>query len=462
MYDILEHKAAGKPLSRAEIQFFMDNLCQDRIPDYQTSALLMAIFLNSMADSELADWTDAMAKSGDLVDLSAVAGIKVDKHSTGGIGDKTTLILGPIIAACGGRLAKMSGRGLGFSGGTIDKLEALPGFRTALDEAEFIRLANTVGFAVTGQTANVAPADKKLYALRDVTATVNSIPLIASSIMSKKLASGSDKIVLDVKVGTGAFMKTLPDARRLAAAMVAIGEKNGRETVAVLTNMNRPLGRCVGNLLELQEAYRTLCGQGPDDLTELCLYLSAQMLSMAGKGSPDDCRAQARQSLRSGAAAAKFLEFAAAQGGDVRVLGHPEVCYPPAACQTVCADRDGFFSVVSSEAIGKASVALGAGRLTKEDSIDFTAGIVLEAAVGEPVRAGAPLCRLYAADAARLQDGAAELAAAIRIEPEAPPAEPLILDVIDRWALSGPSPAGRPDSPPPAGPCSPSRKKGTQ
>ena len=438
-YDILAKKAARQELTPEEMQFFLDGVCRGTIPDYQTSALLMAIFLNGMTDRELAAWTEIMARSGDLVDLSAIEGVKVDKHSTGGIGDKTTVILGPIIAACGGKLAKMSGRGLGFSGGTIDKLESLPGFNTSLEESEFIRLVNTVGMAITGQTANVAVADKKLYALRDVTATVNSIPLIASSIMSKKLASGADKILLDVKVGSGAFMKTLEDGRKLAAAMVTIGEHNGRETVAILTNMNRPLGRRVGNLLEMQEAYETLCGHGPADLTELCLWLSARMLSMAGLGSFDDCRAKAERSLADGSAAAKFREFVAAQGGDFQVIEHPEVHYAAPASAVLAAESDGFLTVRSAETIGRASVALGAGRMTKEDPIDFTAGIVLEAAPGEAVTRGQALCRLYAADGSRLEEAKAILRDAFAVLPEAPAPEPLILDVVDRQSLGLPA-----------------------
>ncbi len=435
MYDILEKKAAGGILTDGEIHFFMDGLCAGTIPDYQVSALLMAIFIQGMSDEELAVWTDAMARSGDMVDLSAIDGVKVDKHSTGGIGDKTTVILGPILAACGGRLAKMSGRGLGFSGGTIDKLESLPGFNTALMEEEFIRLANTVGVAITGQTANVAVADKKLYALRDVTATVNSIPLIASSIMSKKLASGNDKILLDVKVGSGAFMKTVEDGRALAAAMVEIGRQNGRETVAILTNMNRPLGRCVGNLLEMQEAYHTLCGRGPADLTELCLWLSARMLALAGLGTFDECRTRAEKSIQDGSAAAKFREFIAAQGGDFSVIEHPETHYAEPLCRRVTAGTSGWFAVLSAEDIGKASVALGAGRLTKADPIDFTAGIVLDTAPGDAVYPGQPLCRLYAADEKKLDEAEALFRRGVAITPERPADEPLILSVVDETSL---------------------------
>lgn len=435
MYDIIEKKAAHGVLSTQEMQWFMDGLCREEIPDYQTSALLMAIFLNGMTDAEMAKWTELMAKSGDQVDLSAIAGIKVDKHSTGGIGDKTSVILGPMVAACGGKLAKMSGRGLGFTGGTVDKLESIPGFNTALDQQVFLDLVNTVGMAITGQTGHVAPADKKLYALRDVTATVNSIPLIASSIMSKKLAAGADKIVLDVKVGGGAFMKTLDDGRKLARAMVAIGEHSGRETVAFLTNMDRPLGRCVGNLLEMQEAYETLRGKGPQDLTELCLWLTGKMLSLAGQGDFDACRDRAARSLGDGTAAAKFLEFLRAQGGDVSVLDDPWNHYEKPASQTVTAAESGWFDVISSEAIGKASVLLGAGRASKEDAIDFTAGIVLACAAGDRVTAGQTLYTLYAADPARLAAGAAAMECGVRVAQEAPRAEPLILDVIDRTKL---------------------------
>ncbi len=433
VYDIIEKKAARGELTGEEMKFYLDGLCAGTVPDYQSAALLMAIFLNGMTARELASWTALMARSGDMVDLSAIEGVKVDKHSTGGVGDKTTVILGPIVAACGGKLAKMSGRGLGFSGGTIDKLESIPGFNTALTEEAFIRLVNRVGLAVTGQTANVAPADKKLYALRDVTATVNSIPLIASSIMSKKLASGADKLLLDVKVGSGAFMKTLDDGRRLAEAMVAIGEENGRETAAVLTNMNRPLGRCVGNLLEMREARDTLEGRGPEDLHTLCVELAARMLAMAGLGrTPGECRERAEGAVRSGAAAAKFREFIEAQGGDWRVLETPEAYYPKPLCRVLEAPSDGYLSFRSAESVGKASVALGAGRLRKEDGVDFTAGIVFETAPGEAVRKGQPLARLYASTEARLDEGAAFLAGAWALPPSPPPSEPLILDEVSR------------------------------
>lgn len=430
-YDIIQKKAARAELDRAEMKFFLDGVCDGSIPDYQTSALLMAIFLNGMTERELAEWTGLMAHSGDMVDLSGIEGIKVDKHSTGGVGDKTSVILGPIVAACGGKLAKMSGRGLGHSGGTIDKLESLPGFNTSLPQDEFIRLVNKVGMAITGQTANAAPADKKLYALRDVTATIDSVPLIASSIMSKKLASGADKILLDVKVGSGAFMKTLDQAKELAGAMTAIGAANGRETVAVLTNMDRPLGRNVGNLLEMQEAWATLRGEGPEDLTALCLEFASRMLAMAGIGTLEECRKKAEASIRDGSAEAKFREFIEAQGGDFRVLERPELAYKEPLCKVLEAERDGWFTVLTAEGVGKASVALGAGRARKEDAIDFTAGIVFEQETGAKVEKGQPICRLYAQDEQKLKEGIEILRASVAVRTEQPPEEPLILGTVE-------------------------------
>lgn len=436
VYDIIEKKAARQALTGEEMKFFLDGVCSGSIPDYQTAAFLMAVYLNGMTERELAEWTVLMARSGDMVDLRAIEGIKVDKHSTGGVGDKTTLVLGPIVAACGGRLAKMSGRGLGFSGGTIDKLESVPGLSTALEPEKFIHLVNTVGMAVAGQTANVAPADKKLYALRDVTATVNSIPLIASSIMSKKLAAGADKILLDVKIGSGAFMKTAEQGRELAAAMVSIGAGNGRETVAMLTNMDRPLGRCVGNMLELQEAWHTLRGEGPDDLTELCLTFAARMLSMALLGTETECRARAERSIQDGSAAERFRMFVEAQGGDFRAVEQPEQFYDAPRSRVLEAERDGWFAVQSAETVGRASVSLGAGRLRKEDAIDYMAGIVFQCGPGEAVRKGQPLCTLYASEEAKLDEGAEILRGALTVRETEPPAEDLILGVVTQDTLS--------------------------
>lgn len=426
IYDIIERKTQHGELTREELAFFVKELCEGRLPDYQASALIMAIFLNGMTERETADLTAVMADSGDQIDLSGIQGIKVDKHSTGGIGDKTTLVIGPIIVACGGRMAKMSGRGLGYAGGTIDKLESIPGFRVALSQEEFIRNVNTVGMAITGQTANVAPADKKIYALRDVTATVASIPLIASSVMSKKLASGADKLVLDVKMGSGAFIKDLDSARQLAEAMVSIGRRNGRETVAVITNMDRPLGRNVGNLLEVQEAAATLRGQGPEDLTEVCLCLAAQMLSLAGKGSYQDCLERARASLRDGSAFRAFRSFLAAQGGEYDVAEHPEKYYPVPREQVILADRDGYLTVRSAEDIGKASMMLGAGRETKDSRLDYTAGIIFAKGAGDAVAKGEEICRLIAQDAGRFAQAEAAMRQALAITAERPAEEPLI------------------------------------
>ena len=294
IYDVIEKKAAHHELTKEELQFFVEGLCSGKVPDYQAAALIMAMFLNGMSDQETADLTAVMADSGEHIDLSGIDGVKVDKHSTGGIGDKTTLIIGPIIAACGGKMAKMSGRGLGCTGGTIDKLESIPGFQTSLTQEQFIHNVNAIGMAVTGQTANVAPADKKIYALRDVTATVDSIPLIAASVMSKKIAAGADAIVLDVKCGSGAFMKTAEDASRLAREMVDIGRACGRRMSAVITNMDVPLGHCIGNGLEVAEAIAVLTGKGPDDLRNVCLELAAQMLLLAKKGNWEACLSMAK------------------------------------------------------------------------------------------------------------------------------------------------------------------------
>lgn len=429
MYDILEKKADGGTLEKEEMDFFVRKLCAGELPDYQTAALIMAIYVRGMSDKEAAQLTDVMAKSGDQVDLSGIQGVKVDKHSTGGIGDKTTLILGPLAAACGGTVAKMSGRGLGFTGGTIDKLESIPGFRTALSEEEFIRLVNQNGFALTGQTANVAPADKKIYAMRDVTATVASIPLIASSIMSKKLASGADRFLLDVKVGSGALMKTEEDARKLARLMIAIGRENGRETEAVLTNMDRPLGKAVGNLLEVQEAAAVLRGEGPEDLRELCLYLVSRMLVLGGLGTEEECRARAEKALADGSALAAFERFIVDQGGDPTVIDRPEKAYRTPACREIRAGKSGWFTVRSAEDIGKASVRLGAGRLAKEDALDYTAGLYFQADVEEKVEKGDVLYRIYGADESRFDEAEGILAQAVQIAEEEPVKKPLILAV---------------------------------
>lgn len=433
MYDIIQKKADGGRLTTGEMEYVIGELSRDRLPDYQVAALLMAIYIRGMDDTEAGELTRIMAESGEQMDLSEIDGVKVDKHSTGGIGDKTTLVVGPLVAACGGTVAKMSGRGLGHTGGTIDKVEAMPGFRTSLSKEEFVALTNRIGFALTGQTANVAPADKRLYALRDVTATVASIPLIASSIMSKKLASGADKLLLDVKVGSGAFLKTEEEARKLAELMVSIGNANGRETRAILTNMDRPLGKAVGNLLELQESVAVLRGEGPEDLRAVCLELAAQMLAMSGICGGDEaaCRKKAEEALGDGSAYAVFERFARAQGGDPAVIENPELAYATPACEEVLAWADGYLEVLSAEDIGKASVALGAGRLRKEDAIDMTAGLVFAADFGGPVKKGQLLCRMYTQNPASFAAAREVLKGALEIRPEKGAKLPLIFGVVE-------------------------------
>lgn len=404
MYDIIAKKKNGEVLTREEIEFFVRGYVAGDLPDYQVSALLMAICLNGMTDGETAELTLSMAASGETVDLSSIPGIKVDKHSTGGVGDKTTLVVLPILAACGVRAAKMSGRGLGHTGGTIDKLESIPGFRTSIGREEFFAIVRSVGAAVVGQSGNLVPADKKLYALRDVTATVDSIPLIASSIMSKKLAAGADRILLDVKTGSGAFMKTEQDAVRLAELMVKIGESAGRGTVALITDMSQPLGSAIGNSLEVIEACRTLRGEGSRDLTELCVELAANLLFLAGHGDLGDCRGIARDRIADGSAFRKFGEMVEAQGGDRPALEDFSRFAQPACSEAVSADRDGYLRSVDAEKIGIASVELGAGREKKDDAIDPAAGILMKKKIGDPIRAGESVAVLYGASAARLSD----------------------------------------------------------
>ena len=426
MYDILAKKRDGGILTDEQIQFFIDGYVSGAIPDYQASALLMAIFLKGMTPHETAALTRSMAQSGDLVDLSSIDGIKVDKHSTGGVGDKTTLIVAPVVASLGVRVAKMSGRGLGHTGGTVDKLESIPGFRTTLDREAFFDVVRRVGVSVIGQSGNLAPADKKLYALRDVTATVNSIPLIASSIMSKKIAAGSDRILLDVKTGSGAFMKTLEDSIALAKEMVSIGEHVGRRTVALITDMDRPLGCAIGNALEVREACETLQGRGPTDLTEVCIELAANMLWLAEKGELAQCRSLARQQIANGEAFAKLKEMVQAQGGDTSVLDDPEKFAPPNVCYEVLAQREGFLYAMDTEKCGIASVELGAGREKKEDPIDYSAGIVLRKKVGDFVRKGEVLASFYSSEESKCRTAEQTFTQALRIQDARPEQTALI------------------------------------
>lgn len=426
MYDILAKKRDGGILTDEQIQFFIDGYVSGAIPDYQASALLMAIFLKGMTPHGTAALTRSMAQSGDLVDLSSIDGIKVDKHSTGGVGDKTTLIVAPVVASLGVRVAKMSGRGLGHTGGTVDKLESIPGFRTTLDREAFFDVVRRVGVSVIGQSGNLAPADKKLYALRDVTATVNSIPLIASSIMSKKIAAGSDRILLDVKTGSGAFMKTLEDSIALAKEMVSIGEHVGRRTVALITDMDRPLGCAIGNALEVCEACETLQGRGPADLTEVCIELAANMLWLAEKGELAQCRSLAKQQIANGEAFAKLKEMVQAQGGDTSVLDDPSRFDRSNVCYEVLAQREGFLYAMDTERCGIASMELGAGREKKEDPIDYSAGIVLRKKVGDFVRKGEVLASFYSSEESKCRTAEQTFTQALSIQDARPKQTALI------------------------------------
>ena len=396
MVDIIEKKRDGQTLTKEEIEFFIEGYTNGDIPDYQASSLAMAIFFQDMNEEERAALTMAMVNSGDVIDLSKVNGIKVDKHSTGGVGDTTTLVLAPLVAAVGVPVAKMSGRGLGHTGGTIDKLESIDGFHVEISEADFIKIVNEDQVAVIGQTGNLTPADKKLYALRDVTGTVNSIPLIASSIMSKKIAAGADAIVLDVKTGNGAFMKTLEDAEALAHAMVSIGNNVGRNTMAIISDMSQPLGRAIGNALELKEAIDTLNGQGPEDLTELVLTLGSQMVVLAERASTlEEARQLLNEAIENGSALDKFKTFLENQGGDASVVDSPELL-PTAEYQIdYKAKSSGVVSELIANEIGVASMMLGAGRQTKEDDIDLSVGIVLNKKVGDNVNEGESLLTIH-------------------------------------------------------------------
>jgi pyrimidine-nucleoside phosphorylase len=396
MVDLIEKKRDGHALTKEEIQFIIEGYTKGDIPDYQMSAFAMAVFFRGMTEEETAALTMAMVHSGDVIDLSNIDGIKVDKHSTGGVGDTTTLVLGPLVASVGVPVAKMSGRGLGHTGGTIDKLESVPGFHVEIDNDEFIRLVNQNKIAVIGQTGNLTPADKKLYALRDVTATVNSIPLIASSIMSKKIAAGADAIVLDVKTGAGAFMKDLEGAKQLATAMVEIGKRVGRKTMAIISDMSQPLGFAIGNALEVKEAIDTLKGEGPKDLEELCLTLGSYMVYLAEKAaSLEEARAMLEQAMKDGSALETFKTFLSAQGGDASVVDDPSKL-PQAKYQfELEAKEDGYVSEIVADEIGTAAMLLGAGRATKESTIDLSVGLVLRKKIGDQVKKGESLVTIH-------------------------------------------------------------------
>ena len=396
MVDLIEKKREGKELTTEEIKFIVEGYTNGSIPDYQVSALTMAIFFKDMSDRERADLTMAMVESGDQIDLSAIEGIKVDKHSTGGVGDTTTLVLGPLVASVGVPVAKMSGRGLGHTGGTIDKLESVEGFHVEIENDEFIRLVNKNKLAVIGQSGNLTPADKKLYSLRDVTATVNSIPLIASSIMSKKIAAGADAIVLDVKTGAGAFMKTLDDSKDLAKAMVNIGNNVGRKTMAVISDMSQPLGFAIGNALEVKEAIDTLKGEGPEDLTELCLTLGSHMVFLAEKASTlEEARALLQKAMEDGSALENFKVFLESQGGDPTVVDDPSKLPQAQYKIELEAKEDGYVSEIVADAVGTAAMWLGAGRATKDSVIDLAVGLELRKKIGDAVTAGESLATIY-------------------------------------------------------------------
>lgn len=396
MVDLIEKKRNGLTLTKEEILFIIENYTAGTIPDYQMSALLMTIYYQDMTDEEITTLTLAMANSGEVIDLSELKGIKVDKHSTGGVGDTTTLVLAPLVASVGATVAKMSGRGLGYTGGTIDKLEAIPGFKVELSDEEFVRIVNESHVAVIGQSGDLAPADKKLYALRDVTATIDSIPLIASSIMSKKIAAGADAIVLDVTTGDGAFMKNIEDAKRLAHTMVRIGKLAERNTMAVISDMSQPLGRAIGNSLEIVEAIDTLKGNGPEDLMEMCYTLGSQMVVLAGKATDlAAARKMLEQSLASGAAFEKFKEMIANQGGDLQVIEQPEQLLTAKYKLELPAKTSGYVTRIVANEIGIAAMMLGAGRKTKEDSIDHAVGILLNKKVGDSVKEGESLLTIY-------------------------------------------------------------------
>lgn len=399
MVDLIEKKRDGNELSKEEIEYIVTNYTNGKIPDYQVSALLMAIFYQDMTNEEITNLTLAIANSGDVIDLSSLEGIKVDKHSTGGVGDTTTLILAPLVASVGVTVAKMSGRGLGYTGGTLDKLEAIPGFQIELSDEEFVRIVNESKVAVIGQSGNLAPADKKLYALRDVTATVDSLPLIASSIMSKKIAAGADAIVLDVTTGDGAFMKNIEDARRLAKTMTSIGKLANRETVAVISDMSEPLGEAIGNSLEVVEAIETLQGNGPEDLVEMCYALGSQMVVLAGKAKTiDEARTLLQEALESGKALAKFKEMIQNQGGDPTIVEQPERILTARYTMELPAKQSGVVSKIVANELGIAAMMLGAGRKTKEDDIDHAVGLKLHKKIGDTVTKGESLLTIYSND----------------------------------------------------------------
>ncbi len=430
IYDIISRKRDGFELTDEEIHFFIDGYVKSEIKDYHASALLMAIYLNGMSDREMVTLTLEMAKSGDMLDLSDIDGVTVDKHSTGGVGDKTTLIVTPIVASLGAKVAKMSGRGLGHTGGTVDKLESIEGFNVALNPDEFISTVKKTGICVVGQTGNLAPADKKLYALRDATATVGCMPLIASSIMSKKLAAGSQCIVLDVKYGSGAFMKTKADAEELSSKMVEIGKMAGRKMTAVISDMDTPLGKNIGNTLEIAEAVEILRGRGSDDLREVSLTLAANLISLAQGIDYSVAREKCEKALSDGSAYEKFLEFISAQGGKTEMITDTDKLPKARIIHKVTAKESGYISKTDAEKIGSASVILGAGRVNKEDSIDYTAGIILHKKTGDKIKAGDVIAEFHTNDRERIASAEEMFFDAVTVSQDVPEKSELIYKVI--------------------------------
>ena len=428
---IIRKKRDGFALTKEEIEFVAFAAANETVPDYQLSALLMAIFFNSLNEEETLWLTDAMARSGDMADLTGIDGIKGDKHSTGGVGDKTTLIVAPVVACCGVKMAKMSGRGLGHTGGTVDKLESIPGFKTSLETEEFVNIVNTCGLCVAGQSGRLCPADKKLYGLRDVTATVDNMPLIASSIMSKKLAGGADCIVLDVKCGSGAFMKELDSAKELAEKMVEIGKGAGKKIAALITDMDKPLGRYIGNSLEVVEAVETLKGNGPEDLSEICILLAAKLLELAGKGDFEECKALAESKIADGSALAKLAEMVKLQGGDENYIFDTELFPKAEYKREIIAEESGYVAAMDTEGVGSVCVALGAGRQKKEDSIDPSVGIILEKKTGDYVEKGDLLATLYCSDDALFIAAEKQFRKSVTFSAAKSDRIPLLLEIVE-------------------------------
>ncbi len=426
MYDLIMKKRSGDELTKTEIEYMISEYVAGSIPDYQMAAFLMAVYFQGMTEKETLDMTLAVAHSGDMVDLSGIEGMKVDKHSTGGVGDKTSLVIAPIVAACGVKVAKMSGRGLGHTGGTVDKMEAIPGMRTSFTQEEFFEIVNKTGLSIIGQSGNLAPADKMLYALRDVTATVDSIPLIAVSIMSKKLAAGNDGILLDVKTGSGAFMKTVEDSITLAKEMVTIGENAGKKMAALITNMDIPLGNHIGNSLEVMEAVQTLKGAGPTDLTEVCLNLAANMLYLAGRGTIEECMELAKAAIADGSALKCLAAMVEAQGGDASYIFDTDKFEKAKFEHLLLAEKEGYIIAMNTESCGIASSMLGAGRETKDSAIDFSAGMILCKKVGDYVEKGDVIAKMYASKEELFEAAEKRYQQAVTISAEEPQKQPLI------------------------------------